>query len=136
MTTILTEHAERAVAGARADGEDLWLPAADAERATGWALKPEGFCRGEVCVPVPPGRAREFADGDINVAALWRPLGLPLARDASSETWALGASAAARSEQLRSLEAPDFSLPDLDGREHSLASQRGNKVLLVSWASW
>lgn len=137
MTTILTEQAELAVAGGRVDGEDLWLPAADAEAATGWTLKPEGFCRGEVCVPVPPARAREFADGgDINVAALWRHLGLPLAHDAAGETWALGASASARSEQLRSLEAPDFSLPDLDGRVHSLAAQRGKKVLLVSWASW
>ncbi|TAJ31410.1 MAG: redoxin domain-containing protein, partial [Reyranella sp.] len=35
-----------------------------------------------------------------------------------------------------SLEAPDFTLPDLDGKTHSLAEQRGKKVLLVSWASW
>jgi peroxiredoxin len=32
--------------------------------------------------------------------------------------------------------APDFTLPDLAGRPHSLAEQRGNKVLLVVWASW
>ena len=31
---------------------------------------------------------------------------------------------------------PDFSLPDLEGRMHSLSSERGQKVLLVTWASW
>ena len=37
---------------------------------------------------------------------------------------------------LTSLDAPDFSLPDLDGKMHSLSEHRGKKVLLVSWASW
>ena len=32
--------------------------------------------------------------------------------------------------------APDFTLPDLDGREHSLASQRGQVVLVNFWATW
>jgi peroxiredoxin len=48
----------------------------------------------------------------------------------------LGVGAAARSDALRSLEAPDFTLPDLEGRRHSLSDQRGKKVLLVTWASW
>lgn len=61
---------------------------------------------------------------------------LPLAHDASTATWVLGESAASRSAQLQSLEAPDFTLPDLAGQRHSLAEQRGKKVLLVSWASW
>ena len=34
------------------------------------------------------------------------------------------------------LTAPDFSLPDLEGREHSLSDYRGNKVFLATWASW
>jgi len=48
----------------------------------------------------------------------------------------LGESAQARGEALRSLEAPDFTLPDLAGRPHSLSAHRGKKVLLVTWASW
>ena len=32
--------------------------------------------------------------------------------------------------------APNFTLPDLNGRVHSLADFRGKKVLLVTWASW
>lgn len=48
----------------------------------------------------------------------------------------LGTSAHARAADLASLQAPDFSLPDLDGRMHSLAEQRGRKVFLVAWGSW
>ena len=48
----------------------------------------------------------------------------------------LGAAAADRAAALRSLEAPDFTLPDRTGRLHSLSEHRGKKVLLVSWASW
>jgi len=48
----------------------------------------------------------------------------------------LGISAAERAKSLASLEAPDFTLPDLDGRMHSLSQQRGTKVLLVAYASW
>jgi thiol-disulfide isomerase/thioredoxin len=32
--------------------------------------------------------------------------------------------------------APDFSLPDLDGRVRSLAAERGRIVLVDFWASW
>jgi peroxiredoxin len=34
------------------------------------------------------------------------------------------------------MEAPDFTLPDLRGRLHSLRDQRGKKTLLIAWASW
>src|SRR5262245_23892385 len=113
MITLLSDPGATAIAG-RADGENLWLPAGDVERATGWALKPEGFCKGDGRVPVPRGLGGEFIDGDrSNVAALWNHMDLPVAHDAAGETWVLAESAASRSAQLQSLEAPDFSLPDL-----------------------
>ncbi len=37
---------------------------------------------------------------------------------------------------LDPLPAPDFTLDDLDGNSHSLASLEGSKVLLNFWASW
>jgi peroxiredoxin len=37
---------------------------------------------------------------------------------------------------LASLEAPDFALPDWQGRPHRLSHYRGRKVLLATWASW
>ena len=48
----------------------------------------------------------------------------------------LGVSAEERAQALASLEAPDFTLPDLDGRPHSLSEHRGKKVFLVAYASW
>ncbi len=50
--------------------------------------------------------------------------------------WAVGESHAALGERLDSLDAPDFTLPDLDGRGWSLRDFRGRKVFLLAWASW
>ena len=33
--------------------DGLWMTDAEAERVTGWALKPKGMCRAELCVPMP-----------------------------------------------------------------------------------
>ncbi len=60
----------------------------------------------------------------------------PVAVDLDERAAWIGVSAAARAGQLASLEAPDFALPDLEGRLHSLAAHRGRKVLLVAYASW
>jgi len=137
MPILLTETQELLLPDARAQGEQLWLSPAELEAATGWSSRPEGLCRGSVCVPVPQGRERDVVRDDrIDVAALWRHLGQPLAHSADGTAWVLGTGAADRAAALRSLQAPDFSLPDRDGRPHTLAEHRGRKVLLVSWASW
>jgi hypothetical protein len=60
----------------------------------------------------------------------------PLAVDRDEGVAYLGETALVRATRLASLEAPDFSLPDLAGRRHSLSEQRGKKVLLVAYASW
>jgi hypothetical protein len=60
----------------------------------------------------------------------------PLAVDRDEGVAYVGVPAASRAAQLASLQAPDFSLPDLAGRRHSLAEHRGRKVLLVAYASW
>jgi hypothetical protein len=136
MVTMLLEGGPSEVA-ATAEGDALWLDLDTTERTTGWALKPEGLCRGPICVPVPPGRHGELVRADaINVAAFWRLMGKPVLHDAAGEVWLLGEDAASRAEAMRSLEAPDFTLPDLDGRPHRLSDYRGKKVLLVTWASW
>jgi hypothetical protein len=137
MAILLTDTAETVLADARVEGEKLWLSPAELATATGWSSRPEGLCRGGVCVPVPPGRERELLRGDqVDVAALWRHLGQPLVHSADGGIWVLGTAAADRAAALSSLEAPDFSLPDRTGRLHSLSEHRGKKVLLVSWASW
>lgn len=137
MVTLLTESGEYTASGAEARGEALWCPARDAETATGWVAKPEGLCRGAVCVPLPAGREREFVgDGRINLAALWRHLGRPVLHSDRGHVWVLAESVGDRATALASLQAPDFTLPDAAGRPHRLSDHRGKKVLLVTWASW
>ena len=129
MTTILTPTEEHAVA--TRDG--LWMSAADAERVTGWALKPQGMCRGDLCVPLP---AQLVQGHDVDVEAFWRTLGGPAIASDGGEVWALGAPAEERNAALEGLEAPDFTLPDVDGTPRTLSQLRGRKVFLATWASW
>jgi hypothetical protein len=118
-------------------GDALWLAAGDLERVSGWQMKPEGFCKGDVCIPVPPARASEFIAGDrYNLAALAGFLGQPIVTDEAHSVWCIGEAAAERKRTLTALQAPDFELPDLEGNMHHLSDYRGKKVLLVSWASW
>ena len=104
---------------------------------TGWELKPEGLCRDERCMLVPDDlrSAAEGRGGDgVDAAALWERLGWPVVR--SGDDVYLGEGAEVRAETLAGAIAPDFTLTDLAGVEHSLSDHRGKKVLLVSWAPW
>jgi len=105
------------------------------EATLGWVLKPEGLCRGDTCIPVRPEHGLTHPDG-VDLAALAALLDRPLALDTDERVAALGTSAAERGARIRSLDAPDFTLPDLDGRTHSLGEYRNRKVLLLAWASW
>ncbi len=138
-TTILSDLGEFSVSAGPGvgQGEELWLARDEAAMATGWSLRPEGLCRGDVCVPVPKGREGTFvADDKVNLAAFWDYLGMPAAHSGNGDVWALGEAAENRAASLRSLGAPDFTLPDLNGVDHSLSDYRGKKVLLATWASW
>jgi hypothetical protein len=117
------------------DGERVLLDAAALRDCLGWELKPQGLCRDDTCIPV-RDRAALVAGSRIDLAGLARLLDRPLALDAASRCAALGTGHAARSAALASLEAPDFELPDLHGRLHTLSAHRGKKVLLIAYASW
>jgi len=135
MTTVLTESSATQVTGLAEPG--LWLSAADALRATGWEIKPEGFCRDEVCVPIPAGREAEFTGDDrVNVSALWQLLGRPAVHSPPADVWFLGEGASDRNAALATLQAPDFTLPDLNGNPHSLSDFNKMRILLATWASW
>ena len=74
-------YGERVNAGVDADvtGGGLWLGSDDLKRVSGWEFKPQGFCKDDVCVPVPPARESEFvANGRYNLAALANLLGQPV----------------------------------------------------------
>lgn len=104
--------------------------------ATGWALRPEGLCRGDVCRPllgrtlVPEGDA----DGWIDLAAWADALGLLLVHDTEHDVAAIVPAAAEHpaSDGL----APSLDLNDVDGNPVSFDDLSGRKRVLVTWASW
>lgn len=115
-------------------GDTLVVPLAELEAATGWELRSEGLCRGDTCVPVRDAGAL-VADGGVDVRVFGAALGRPVALDAERGVAVLGEPADAVAGPA-SLEAPPFTLPDLDGVPVSLSDFAGRKRLLVAWASW
>jgi hypothetical protein len=138
MVVITYDDIEVEVDGERWRNGDLWLPIEGLPSAIGWDVRPEGVCAGDTCVPVPPG-ATWWDDDSFNVSAFARHIGLAEAADAERGVVAYvvpsdrGADAPGGSV---SVEAPDFTLPDLDGNLHSLSDYRGDKVVLLTWASF
>jgi hypothetical protein len=100
--------------------------------ATGWEPKPQGLCRGEVCVPA-PGSLRDDGTLDVEIAA--SRLGMPIVHDADHGVWAVG-PATVSGRSLETAAAADPTLVDRDGNPFRLSALHGRKVLLVAWASY
>ena len=108
----------------------LVVDAQELERRTGWGIKPEGACKGELCVPLPTRTGTSQVDARV----LAERLSMPLLHDEVHKVWCLGPEAGGR--VLSSAVLPDIVLPDLEGNPFALRELRGQKVLLVAWASW
>lgn len=140
--TILYNESDAVVEDAASDGADLWLRLDDLTRASGWQLKPEGACFGDVCVPIPIARRDRFvrdesvADARFNLAEFARLREMPSLYDEPTQTWCFADGASTRARQMASLQAPNFTLPDLTGAMHSLTDYRGQKIFMIAWASW
>jgi hypothetical protein len=108
----------------------LHIPRSEFEAGTGWKLKPEGACQGDICIPLsrPAGET-------VDVVSIAEDVGMPLAAEPEHRLWALG-PASIGSRTLTNATAPELRLPDLDGKEFSLSSLRGQKVLLYAWAPY
>ncbi|MBK6656897.1 MAG: hypothetical protein IPG43_01485 [Proteobacteria bacterium] len=134
MSTSTILYDERVSEGinAVADGAHLWLTAADLAQATGWKVEPEGLCRGDACVRTQP--AWTDGQGRVDLAAFAAYMGQPMLHD--GQAYAFGESLGKRRDSLFSLEAPDFCLPDIDGKLHKLSDFRGKKVFMYSWGSY
>lgn len=105
---------------------------ADFAAGTGWEPKPEGLCRGEVCVPA-PGALRP--DGTVDVEAAAERLGMPIVHDADHGVWAIGPGTST-GRVLSTATAPDPELIDRGGNPFRLSALHGRKVLLVAWSSY
>ena len=118
-----------------AEGDRILIDPVRLPDALGWELKPEGLCRDDVCVPVRDS-SELFVDARLDVAAVAGALGRLTAADAGAGLVAVALPAEQRRQALDSLQAPAFTLPDLDGGAHGLEEWRGTKKLLVAFASW
>jgi len=100
------------------------------ETESGWQFKPEGACKGDVCVPLqrPPGT-------QLDVLDIAQQLGMPVVVDDTHNLVAVGPEAVA-ARALTTAAAPHLTLPDLSGTPFDLASLRGNKVLVYAWAPY
>src|SRR5258707_1135905 len=117
QATIVTD--EIATVAAVADGDRLLIDPSALPDALGWEWKPEGLCRGNVCVPV-RDRAQLLAGGKLDVGAVAGALGRLVVVDAAAGIAAVALPKESRREALQEQHAPTFTLPDLDGGEHSL----------------
>ncbi|MCC6706044.1 MAG: hypothetical protein IT492_00660 [Gammaproteobacteria bacterium] len=131
-STILYDDRVSEGINASADGAHLWLTAADLTKATGWKVEPEGLCRGDACVRTQA--AWTDSQGRVDLAAFAKYMGQPMLSD--GQAYAFGESLGNRRDSLFSLEAPDFTLPDIDGKLHKLSDFRGKKVFMYSWGSY
>jgi hypothetical protein len=121
--------------------KDLWLSKKDLARATRFVVKPQGVCRDVLCFPLPKKRKAEFLSKQgktelFNLSEFAKLIKQPATFDEKQGVYYFGPRADAQNAHLDSLEAPDFTLPDMNGKPHSLRDFRGKKVLLVTWASW
>jgi hypothetical protein len=105
------------------------------EAATGWDLRPEGLCRGEVCVPRRDGDGL-LVDDQIDLAAFASLMHRPLAYDADAAIAVLADAPADHAAAFDARVAPVWTLPDLDDEPVSSSAFAGRKKLLVAWASW
>jgi hypothetical protein len=134
LLTLLDDGETREIS-ARRDGERVYLDPDALRQSLGWELKDAGLCRAGMCIPV-RNRGDLSDDAGIELGAFAEVLGRPIAVEASEWVAALGTGAAERGRELLRLEAPDFELPDLSGKLHSLSQYRGKKILLFMHASW
>jgi len=128
--------------GAPSEGSnDLWVTMNDLKNATRFVVKPQGVCRDELCFPLPKSRKAEFISKKgavtwFNLSAFATLVKQPTVHDEKNGVWYFGKREDERGTYLASLKAPNFTLPDVNGKMHSLSDYRGKKVLLVTWASW
>ncbi len=110
--------------------ENLQVPVDEFERTTGWQLKPEGACKGEVCIPLEAVPA-----GDVDIAAIAADMNLPLASEPEASLWARGPESVS-GHALTTAQAPDFELPDVDGNRVKLSDFKGKKIVVYAWAPY
>jgi peroxiredoxin len=118
---------------------DLLVPAKDVQAITGFELKPQGLCAGDVCIALPPGDAWvsvHAGEKYFHVTRFASKVNQVFAVDPEQRVWSFTAVPRAETSPLLAGAAPDFALADRQGKIVRLSDFRGKKVLILTWASW
>jgi hypothetical protein len=108
--------------------EGLGVSADALLEAVGWELKPQGLCRGDVCVPAqlePP----------VDLAEVARLLDRPLAHHALGDQVVAVLGEPAGTTVPAGAAAPPVELTDVDGAPVPLTTP-GTKTAVVAWSTW
>ena len=116
------------------NGPDPVLQLSELAAVTGWTQKPEGWCRGDECIPA------SFIGDAATATALTADqvasaLGATVAIDQPHRVAVIGTRPDA-SRTLASGNAPDVQLLGLDGDRHGLFDGAEGKTLVVAFSSW
>lgn len=107
----------------------------DLEKFLGWSLETEGLCKEVVCIPV--RELKKLTDGmNIDLVEFAQITNQNIVVDQDRKIVALGEHADTRSEAMTTLDAPDFTLPDIHGKQVSFSDFNRRKRLLLAWSSW
>jgi len=116
------------------DGPDPVLQLAELATVTGWTQKPEGWCRGEECIPA--SFIGDVASATaLTVTKVSDALGATVAIDQPHRVAVIGTRPDS-SRTLASGTAPDVELLGLDGDRHGLFDGVDGKTLIVAFSSW
>lgn len=137
--TVLAGEKTLIIEQAIVDAGELLVPVDQVTAITGFELKPQGLCAGDVCIPMPTSEAwvSEHEGRKLfNATRFAKRVDQAFAADKESKVWSFTAAPRPETSPLLAGQAPDFALQDRDGRTVRLSDFRGKKVLVLTWASW
>ena len=124
--TVLFDDLETEVAGS--DDADLGLDADAILSCTGWELKQQGLCRGDVCLPA---RLQAPVPLEALAVAFGRPVAVELLGDRVVAAFGAQSGSTVRTGD----QAPPLSLPDVSGAPVPITG-KGRKTAVVAWSTW
>jgi hypothetical protein len=110
--------------------KSLHISRSEFEKGTGWQIKPEGACKGDTCIPL-----KNTPGEQVDIEQMAEDMNLPLVAETDYGIWALGPDSVG-GRTLSTAEAPNLTLPDIDGNLFELSSLKGKKIVVYAWAPY
>ena len=117
------------------DGERVLVDPAQLALATDWTLKPEGLCRGAVCVPTSMW-PELVDDGRIDLTVFARLTDQVVVIDLVERVAGLAPSAARRAEEMAALRPPTSRSTPSMAKPCRWATSRARRSCCVAFSSW